>query len=141
MLIDHADESIIHGAEVLAVEELPVFATPEQSLADRIKAFIDLILTSSIPKSLKGEIFQKLKEQHTFIKKGVIYYNGQSRPLPPFNGQGYLTGTSTACSFSWRSCRPQNEAEVRMCCKVLIMRENRPGGHLQRNVLPSMPIP
>lgn len=82
MLIDHANKTVIHGARVLAVEELLDFATPEQRF-DRIEAFIDRLLTLN-PKITQGEIFQKLKKQHAYIKKGVIYYDGQSRPLPPF---------------------------------------------------------
>lgn len=44
MLIDHANKTVIHGARVLAVEELLDFATPEQRF-DRIEAFIDQLLT------------------------------------------------------------------------------------------------
>ncbi len=55
MLIDHANKTVIHGARVLAVEELLDFATPEQRF-DRIEAFIDQLLTLN-PKTTQGEIF------------------------------------------------------------------------------------
>ena len=113
MLIDHANKTVIHGARVLAVEELLDFATPEQRF-DRIEAFIDRLLTLN-PKITQGEIFQKLKKQHAYIKKGVIYYDGQSRPLPPFMAKAI--DRNNRISFI-EKFRPQNEAEVEMLCKV-----------------------
>lgn len=65
ILIDHANKTVIHGARVLAVEELLDFATPEQRF-DRIEAFIDQLLTLN-PKITQGKIFQKLKKQRAYI--------------------------------------------------------------------------
>ena len=113
MLIDHANKTVIHGARVLAVEELLDFATPEQRF-DRIEAFIDRLLTLN-PKITQGEIFQKLKKQRAYIKKGVIYYDGQSRPLPPFMAKAI--DRNNRISFI-EKFRPQNAAEVELLCKV-----------------------
>ena len=113
MLIDHANKTVIHGARVLAVEELLDFATPEQRF-DRIEAFIDRLLTLN-PKITQGEIFQKLKKQHAYIKKGVIFYDGQSRPLP--EEMAAAINRNNRISFI-EKFRPQNEAEVELLCKA-----------------------
>ena len=113
MLIDHANKIVIHGARILAVEELLDFATPEQRF-DRIEAFIDQLLTFN-PKTTQGEIFQKLKKQRAYIKKGVIYFDGKSRPLPPFMAKAI--DRNNRISFI-EKFRPKNEAEVALLCKV-----------------------
>ena len=111
MLIDHANKTVIHGARVLAVEELLDFATPEQRF-DRIEAFIDQLLTLN-PKATQGEIFQKFKKQHAYIKKGVIYYDGQSRPLAAFHGQGHQTAIIASASSRNSACRTKPKWK---CC-------------------------
>lgn len=113
MLIDHANKTVIHGARVLAVEELLDFATPEQRF-DRIEAFIDQLLTLN-PKITQGEIFQKLKKQRAYIKKGVIYYDGKSRPLPPFMAKAI--DRNNRISFI-EKFHPTNDAEVDLLCKI-----------------------
>ena len=67
------------------------------------------------PKATQGEIFQKFKKQHACIKKGVIYYDGQSRPLPPFMAKAI--DRNNRISFI-EKFRLQNEAEVEMLCKA-----------------------
>ena len=113
MLIDHANKTVIHGARVLAVEELLDFATPEQRF-DRIEAYIGQLLQLN-PKITQGEIFQKLKKQHAYIKKGVIYYDGQSRPLP--EEMAAAINRNNRINFI-EKFRPQNEAEVELLCKA-----------------------
>lgn len=113
MLIDHANKTVIHGARVLAVEELLDFATPEQRF-DRIEAFIDQLLTLN-PKTTQGEIFQKLKKQRAYIKKGVIYFDGKSRPLPPFMAKAI--DRNNRISFI-EKFKPTSAAEVALLCKV-----------------------
>ena len=81
---------------------------------DRIEAFIDQLLTLN-PKITQGEIFQKLKKQRAYIKKGVIYYDGQSRPLPPFMAKAI--DRNNRISFI-EKFHPKNEAEVEMLCKA-----------------------
>ena len=63
-------------------DELLDFATPEQRF-NHIEDFIDRLLTLN-PKTTQSEIYGKIRKQHAYIKKGVIYFNGQSRPLKPF---------------------------------------------------------
>lgn len=113
MLIDHANKTVIHGARVLAVEELLDFATPEQRF-DRIEAFIEQLLKLN-PKTTQGEIFQKLKKQHAYIKKGVIYFDGQSRPLSPETAA--VIDRNNRISFI-EKFHPVNQAEVELLCKV-----------------------
>ena len=113
MLIDHANKTVIHGARVLAVEELLDFATPEQRF-DRIEAYIGQLLQLN-PKITQGEIFQKLKKQHAYIKKGFIYYDGQSRPLP--EEMAAAINRNNRISFI-EKFRPQNEAEVELLRKA-----------------------
>ncbi len=48
-----------------------------------MERFIDDLLTID-PKMTQDEIFRKLRKQRAYIKKGVIYYDGKSRKLPPF---------------------------------------------------------
>lgn len=71
MLVDHANKTVINGARVLAMDELLDFATPEERL-DRIEDFIDRLLTLN-PKITQGEIYDKIRKQRAYIKKGVIY--------------------------------------------------------------------
>ena len=82
MLVDHTHKRVIHGARILSTEELLDFATPDQRF-ERMERFIDDLLTID-PKMTQDEIFRKLRKQRAYIKKGVIYYDGKSRKLPPF---------------------------------------------------------
>ena len=119
MIVDHANKSVINGARVLAVDELLDFATPEQRL-DRIEDFIDRLLTLN-PKITQGEIYDKIRRQRAYIKKGVIYFNGQERPLKPFMAEVIDRNNRIA----WvEKFRPSNEAERDMLCKIF--KVNRP---------------
>lgn len=101
MLVDHANKTVINGARVLAMDELLDFATPEERL-DRIEDFIDRLLTLN-PKITQGEIYDKIRKQRAYIKKGVIYFDGQTRPLKPFMAEA---STGTTASHGWRSSAP-----------------------------------
>ena len=119
MAVDHANKTVINGAKVLAVDELLDFATPEQRL-DRIEDFIDRLLTLN-PKITQGEIYNKIRKQHAYIKKGVIHFNGQERPLKPFMAEAIDRNNCIA----WvEKFRPSNESERDMLCKVF--KVNRP---------------
>lgn len=119
ILVDHANKTVIHGARVLAVEELLDFATPEQRF-DRIEDFIDRLLTLN-PKITQGEIFQKLKKHHAYIKKGVIYFNGEYRPLKPFMAEAIDRNNR----IEWvEKFRPVTEEERDLLCKIY--KVNRP---------------
>ena len=67
MLVDHANKTVIHGARVLAVEELLDFTTPEERF-NRIEDYIDRLLTLN-PKITQGEIYSKIRKQRAYIKK------------------------------------------------------------------------
>lgn len=54
MLVDHTNRTVIHGARVLAVEELLDFVTPEERF-NRIEGYIDRLLTLYL-KITQGEI-------------------------------------------------------------------------------------
>ena len=113
MAVDHANKTVINGAKVLAVDELLDFTTPEQRL-DHIEDFIDRLLTLN-PKISQGEIYDKIRKQRAYIKKGVIYFNGQERPLKPFMVEAIDRNNRIA----WvEKFRPFNEVERDMLCKV-----------------------
>jgi len=113
MLIDHSNKTVINGARILGVEELLDFATPEERF-DRIEAFIDQLFSLN-PKITQGEIFNKLKKRHAYIKKGVIYFNGQSRPLKPFMAEALDRNNR----IQWvEMFKPSSEAERDMLCQA-----------------------
>ena len=119
ILVDHANKTVIHGARVLAIDELLDFATPEQRF-DRIEDFIDQLLTLN-PKITQGEIFQKLKKHHAYIKKGVIYFNGESRRLKPFMAEAIDRNNRIELVEKFQ---PTTEAERDLLCKIY--KVNRP---------------
>lgn len=119
MIVDHANKTVINGARVLAVDELLDFATPEQRI-DRIEDFIDRLLTLN-PKITQGEIYDKIRKQRAYIKKGVIYFDGQERPLKHFMAEAINRNNRIARVEKFR---PSNEAERDMLCKIF--KVNRP---------------
>ncbi len=113
MVVDHAKKTVIHGARVLSVEELLDFATPEERL-DRVEDFIDRLLTLN-PKTTQSEIYAKIRRQHAYIKKGVVYFGGTSRPLKPFMAEAIDRNNRIA----WvERFRPATEAERDMLCRI-----------------------
>ncbi len=113
MVVDHAKKTVIHGARVLSVEELLDFVTPEERL-DRMEDFIDRLLTLN-PKITQSEIYAKIRRQHAYIKKGVVYFGGTSRPLKPFMAEAIDRNNRIA----WvERFRPASEAERDMLCRV-----------------------
>lgn len=119
MLVDHVSQTVIHGARVLSVDELLDFATPEQRF-NHIEDFIDRLLTLN-PKTTQSEIYGKIRKQHAYIKKGVIYFNGQSRPLKPFMAEAIDRNNRIA----WvEKFKPFTEAERDLLCGIF--KVNRP---------------
>ena len=119
MLVDHANKTVINGARVLAMDELLDFATPEERL-DRIEDFIDRLLTLN-PKITQGEIYDKIRKQRAYIKKGVIYFDGQTRPLKPFMAEAIDRNNRIA----WvEKFSPVSEAERDLLCQIF--KVNRP---------------
>lgn len=120
MIIDHANQTVIHGARVLTMDELLDFATPEQRF-DRIEDYIDQLLTLN-PKITQGEIYKKLRKQRAYIKKGVIYsYDGKSRPLKPFMAEAIDRNNRIERVEQFH---PTTEAERDMLCQIF--KVNRP---------------
>lgn len=119
MIVDHAHRTVINGARVLATEQLLDFATPEQRFA-RIEDYIDRLLTLN-PKITQGEIFQKLKKQRAYIKKGVIHFDGQTRPLKPFMAEAIDRNNRIRFIEMFH---PVTEAERDLLCKIF--KVNRP---------------
>ena len=113
MLVDHANKTVIHGARVLAVEELLDFTTPEERF-NRIEDYIDRLLTLN-PKITQGEIYSKIRKQHAYIKKGIIYFDGQSRPLKPFMTEAIERNNRIAMVEMFS---PATEAERDLLCKI-----------------------
>ena len=113
MIVDHTNKTVINGARVLSVDELLDFATPEQRF-DRIEDFIDKLFTLN-PKITQSDIHEKLIKQHAYIKKGVIYFDGESRPLKPYMAEAIDRNNRIA----WvERFQPINEAERDLLCKI-----------------------
>lgn len=132
MLIDHPNKTVINGARILGVEELLDFATPEERF-NRIEAFIDRLLTLN-PKITQGEIYKKLIKQHAYIKKGVIYFKGASRPLKPFMAEALDRNNR----IQWvEMFKPAGEAERDIFCQIFKVSradlvdlfQNKPAGY------------
>ena len=113
MLVDHANNTIINGARVLAVEELLDFATPEERFK-RIEDYIDRLLTLN-PNITQSEIYHKIRKQRAYIKKGIIYFDGQSRPLKPFMAEAIDRNNRIAMVEMFN---PATEAERDLLCKI-----------------------
>lgn len=119
MLVDHANKTVINGARVLSMEALLDFATPEERF-NRIEDYIDRLLTLN-PKITQGEIYNKLRKQLAYIKKGVIYFGGQSRPLKPFMAEAIDRNNRIERVEQFK---PMTGAERDMLCKIF--KVNRP---------------
>lgn len=113
MLVDHANKTVIHGARVLAVEELLDFTTPEERF-NRIEDYIDRLLTLNL-KITQSEIYHKIRKQRAYIKKGIIYFDGQSRPLKPFMAEAIDRNNRIAMVEMFN---PATEAERDLLCKI-----------------------
>lgn len=119
MIVDNANKTVIHGAKVLSMEELLDFATPKQRF-DRIESYIDQLLTLN-PKITQGEIYQKLRKHRAYIKKGVIYLDGQSRPLKEFMAEAIDRNNR----IEWvEKFKPTTETERDLLCRIF--KVNRP---------------
>lgn len=113
ILVDHSTKAVFHGARVLAIVELLDFSTPQERF-DRIENFIDQLFTIN-PKITQGEIFDKLRRQHAYIKKGVIHFNGQTRPLKQF----MVDALDRNNRIQWiESFNPMTEVERDILCKM-----------------------
>ena len=113
ILVDHSTKSVFHGARILAVDELLDFATPQERF-DRIESYIDQLFTIN-PKITQGEIFDKLCRYKAYIKKGVIYFDGQSKPLKQF----MVDALARNNRIQWiESFKPMTDAERDFLCRM-----------------------
>jgi len=113
MIVDHANKTVINGARVLATEQLLDFATPEQRI-NRVEDCIDRLLAIN-PKITQGEINKRLwKQSKAYIKKGVLYVNGQPHPLKPTVAEAIDQNNRIAFVEKYQ---PTTEAERELLCK------------------------
>lgn len=82
MIVDHVNKTVYNGAWVLSIKSLLDFSTPEEKLA-RIDAFIDRLLEDN-PTIDTWAINKKLFRSNAYIRRGVIYCGGATRPLKDF---------------------------------------------------------
>ncbi len=108
MIVDHHSKTVINGA----IDQLLDFATPEQRF-NRIEDFIDKLFSLN-PKITQAEIHEKLRKQHAYIKKGVIYFHGETRPLKPYMAEAIDRNNRIAWVEMFCST---TEAERDLLCK------------------------
>ena len=118
MLVDHKNKTVINGARVLAINQLLDFSTPEERFK-RIEDYIDKLFELN-PKITQREIHGKIWKLHAWIKKGVIYYNGQSMPLKKYMADAIDRNNRI---FFIEKFKPTRQAERDMLCKVFKVRE------------------
>lgn len=98
---------------MLAIDELLDFCTPEERF-NRIDRFIDDLFTQN-PKITQGEIFDKLRRHGAYIKKGVVHFNGQTRPLKQF----MVDALERNNRIKWiESFNPMTDEERDILCKM-----------------------
>ncbi len=113
LLVDHNKKMVFHGARVLAVNDLLDFTPPEERF-DRVESFIDSLFTIN-PKITQGEIFDKLRRHRAYIKKGVIYFDGRTRPLKQF----MVDALARNNRIKWvESFNPVTDAERDLLCRM-----------------------
>ena len=67
------------------------------------------------PKITQGEIYSKIRKQRAYIKKGIIYFDGQSRPLKPFMSEAIDRNNRIAMVEMFN---PATETERNLLCKI-----------------------
>lgn len=113
ILVDHSTKAVFHGARVLAIDDLLDFSTSEERF-NRIDRFIDDLFTQN-PKITQGEIFDKLRRHGAYIKKGVVHFNGQTRPLKQF----MVDALERNNRIKWvESFNPMTDVERDILCKM-----------------------
>ncbi len=113
MIVDHNRKIVFNGAWVLKLDNLLDFATPQERF-DRIDSFIDRLLEHN-PKMDTWSINEKLFRSHAYIKRGVIYFNGQSRPLKDFMGKTILRNDKIKRVEDFK---PRSVGERNLLCRI-----------------------
>lgn len=118
MLIDHSKKEVINGNRLLSMERLMDFATPEERM-DRLERFIDDCLETD-PKLTQHKIHSLLSKKKAYVKRGVIYYNGESKPLKPEVAEQISRNNK----IEWvESFRPVTQVECSLLCRIAKMQE------------------
>lgn len=113
MIVDHVNKAVYNGAWVLSVKSLLDFTTPEEKL-DRIDAFIDRLLEDN-PKIDTFAINKKLFRSNAYIRRGVIYCGGHTRPLKDFMTATILRNDKIRRIESFH---PATDAERELLCNI-----------------------
>ena len=77
----------------------------------------------------QGEIFQKLRKQRAYIKKGVIHFDGRHARLKPFMAEAIDRNNRIRIIEMFH---PVTEAERDLLCKIFKVSRPRPGGIVRR---------
>ena len=120
MIVDHVNKAVYNGAWVFSVKSLLDFSTPEEKLA-RIDAFIDRLLEDS-PTIDTWAINKKLFRSNAYIKRGVIYCGGATRPLKDFMAATILRNDKIRRIESFN---PGTDSERDLLCRIY--KVNTPG--------------
>lgn len=113
MIVDNANKTVYNGAWVLSIKSLLDFSTPEEKLA-RIDAFIDKLLEEN-PTIDTWAINKKLFRSNAYIRRGVIYCGGATRPLKDFMAATILRNDKISRIESFH---PATEAERDLLCRI-----------------------
>lgn len=113
MIVDHVNKAVYNGAWVLSVKSLLDFSTPEEKLA-RIDAFIDRLLEDN-PTIDTWAINKKLFRSNAYIRRGVIYCGGATRPLKDFMAATILRNDKISRIESFH---PATDAERDLLCRI-----------------------
>lgn len=119
LLVDHNRKTVIHGAHVLAMDQLLDFATPEERLK-RLEAYLDQLFTLN-PKITQAELHEKLRRHRAYIKKGVLYYKDEAHPLKAFMAEAIDRNNRIAHIERFTPC---NGRERDLLCRLY--KVNRP---------------
>lgn len=113
MIVDHANKTVYNGAWVLSIKSLLDFSTPEEKLA-RIDAFIDRLLEDN-PTIDTWAINKKLFRSNAYIRRGVIYCGGITRPLKDFMASTILRNDKIRRIESFH---PGSASERDLLCRI-----------------------
>ena len=113
MIVDHVNKAVYNGAWVLSVKSLLDFSTPEEKLA-RIDAYIDRLLEDN-PTIDTWAINKKLFRSNGYIKRGVIYCGGATRPIKDFMAATILRNDKISRIESFH---PATDAERDLLCRI-----------------------
>lgn len=113
MIVDHANKTVINGARVLKTELLLDFATPEERL-DRIDTYIDRLLSND-PKIDTWSINEKLRSSRAYIRRGVLHFNGTTRPLKEHMASAILRNDKIKRIEAFK---PISETERNFLCRI-----------------------